>query len=369
MIPDEKRYDVYDMVSRRQIGTLDEAFVVNFAQPGATFVTRGEIWEITEIEDDTIKVVPIQRSGEIPSWSGEEIPVPYEVAQEVGEIRSFIARMLEAHRDEEAIDWILTRYPIDYEAASQLLEQIKRQIDAKCPVPDERTITVESDGSFVVINACIGHKANDALGRVITAMLSTRFGSSVAMEIDPYRIQLTLPKRTIAEEIQNLICDLNSLQLKVILELSLKNTILFRWKMVHVARKFGSLSKDIDYERVSLVRVLGIFENTPMYTEAMREIYHERLDVETAGMILDRIRAGEIQLLSGEISPIGSSGRGGGQDLIAPEHADSAIIELLKNRILHDRVMLFCVSCKNGSRSERLQGFLTDQSARCADLG
>lgn len=254
--------------------------------------------------------------------------------------------MLEAHRDEEAIDWILTRYPIDYEAASQLLEQIKRQIDAKCPVPDERTITVESDGSFVVINACIGHKANDALGRVITAMLSTRFGSSVAMEIDPYRIQLTLPKRTIAEEIQNLICDLNSLQLKVILELSLKNTILFRWKMVHVARKFGSLSKDIDYERVSLVRVLGIFENTPMYTEAMREIYHERLDVETAGMILDRIRAGEIQLLSGEISPIGSSGRGGGQDLIAPEHADSAIIELLKNRILHDRVMLFCVSCK-----------------------
>ncbi len=346
MIPDEKRYDVYDMVSRRQIGTLDEAFVVNFAQPGATFVTRGEIWEITEIEDDTIKVVPIQRSGEIPSWSGEEIPVPYEVAQEVGEIRSFIASMLEAHRDEEALDWILTRYPIDYEAASQLLDQIKRQIDAKCPVPDDRTITVESDGSFVVINACIGHKANDALGRVITAMLSTRFGSSVAMEIDPYRIQLTLPKRTIAEEIQNLICDLNSLQLKVILELSLKNTILFRWKMVHVARKFGSLSKDIDYERVSLVRVLGIFENTPMYTEAMREIYHERLDVETAGMVLDRIRAGEIQLLSGEISPIGSSGRGGGQDLIAPEHADSAIIELLKNRILHDRVMLFCVSCK-----------------------
>lgn len=346
MIPDEKRYDVYDMVSRRQIGTLDEAFVVSFASPGATFVTRGEIWEIVEIEDDTIKVVPIQRSGEIPSWSGEEIPVPYGVAQEVGEIRSHLARELEEHEEEDAIRWLLARYPVDREAAEQLVDQIKHQIAAGCAVPDDKTVTIESDGSFVVINSCIGHRANDALGRAITAILSTRFGSSVGMEIDPYRIQLTLPKRMLAEELLNVISDLSSAQMKVILELSLKNTTLFRWKMVHVARKFGSLSKDIDYERVSLVRVLGVLENTPMYREAIREIYQERLDVDTAGNILDRMKSGEIQVITGDLSPIGSSGRGGGRDLIAPKHADAAVIELLKNRILHDRVILFCVSCK-----------------------
>jgi len=346
MIPDEKRYSVYDMVSRREIGTLDEAFVVSFASPGATFVTRGEIWEIVEIEDDTVRVVPIQRSGEIPSWSGEEIPVPYGVAQEVGEIRSHLAGELQEHSEEDAIRWLMSRYPVDREAAEQLVDQIKHQMRAGCAVPDHRTVTIESDGSFVVINACIGHRANDALGRAITAILSTRFGSSVAMEIDPYRIQLTLPKRMLAEELLSILSDLSSAQLKVILELSLKNTSLFRWKMVHVARKFGSLSRDIDYERVSLVRVLGVFENTPMYREAIREIYQERLDVDTAGEILDRMKSGDIHVVTGDLSPIGSSGRGGGHDLIAPEHADAAVIELLKNRILHDRVLLFCVSCK-----------------------
>ncbi len=355
MIPDEKRYNVYDMVGRRSVGTLDEAFVISFAEPGATFVTKGEIWEIAEIGEDEIKVVPIHRSGEIPSWTGEEIPVPFAVAQEVGSIRREIGRIVEARREaggeacggaEEAVAWLQKNYPVDLEAGRELVDLISRQVEKRLYVPDESLIVVESGGEGALINACLGHKTNDTLGRVISSLLSARFGSSVEISIDPYRIELILPKPLLAEEVARTLEDLDPTYIEPILEMTLKNTTLLRWKMVHVARKFGAFSRDIDYQRVSMAKLLAVFEGTPMYREALREIYHDRLDIERAKWVLERIRDGSIRVVTGPLSPIGSSGRGGGRDVTSPEHADAAVIDLLKSRIMNDRVLLFCVSCK-----------------------
>ncbi len=367
MIPDEKRYNVYDIVGRRSVGTLDEAFVISFAQPGATFVTKGEIWEITEIADNEIKVVPIHRSGEIPSWTGEEIPVPFAIAQEVGSMRREISQILEgvgseetegsdddasASRagDESAVDQAVAmlqkKYPLEDAPARELVDLIKKQMEKNLPVPDESHIVVESGGEGAIINACFGHKTNDTLGRIITAILSARFGSNVALQIDPYRIELTLPRVLLAEEIKKLLMELDPTYVEPILEMTLKNTTLLRWKMVHVARKFGAFSRDVDYQRVSMAKLLAVFEGTPMYREALREIYHDRLDLERAKWVLERIQDGSIEIIASSPSPIGTSGRGGGRDVTSPEHADAAVIDLLKNRIMNDRVLLFCVSCK-----------------------
>ncbi|HOO53446.1 MAG TPA: DEAD/DEAH box helicase [Methanothrix sp.] len=389
MIPDEKRYKVFDVVGRKPVGTLDEAFVVNFAEPGATFVARGEIWEIVEIVDDEeeIRVAPIQRGGEIPSWSGEEIPVPWMVATEAGEIRARVALLLEGgdgcgdggeggsgegdgeengHRDarrgeerwgegrrgetsmgEAAAAALLTDdYPVDPEAAVVFVKMIKSQIKAHLPVPDSRTIVVEGDGTYLTINACHGHQANEALGRVITALLSARLGTSVALDVDPYRIGLETPKMIMAEEVAALLRETDPDHIGPILEKTLKNTSLFTWRMVHVARKFGALRRDVDREMVSLKRVLGLFVDGPIGQEAMREVFFDRLDVERAMRVLERVRSGEISILTSHPSPIGSEGRRGGRDVTSPERADGAVIELLRDRIMNDRVILFCVSCK-----------------------
>jgi len=349
MIPDEKRYNVYDMVGRRSVGTLDEAFVISFAEPGATFVTKGEIWEIAEISEDEIKVIPIHRSGEIPSWTGEEIPVPFAVAQEVGGIRREIRQALEnksSNGRQEAISWLQGRYPLDLEASGELVDLIASQIEKNLPVPDESHIVVEGGGDGAIINACFGHRTNDTLGRILTSILSARFGSSVEMSIDPYRIDLTLPRSLLAEEIANVLSGLDPSYVEPILEMTLKNTTLLRWKMVHVARKFGAISRDVDYQRISMQKLLAVFEGTPMYREALREIYHDRLDIERAKWVLEKIKDGSIEIITSGLSPIGTSGRSGGRDVTSPEHADAAVIDLLKSRIMNDRVLLFCVNCK-----------------------
>lgn len=363
MIPDEKRYRIFDVVGRKPVGTLDEAFVVNFAEPGATFVARGEMWEIVEIvdEEDEIRVAPIQRGGEIPSWSGEEIPVPWEVATEVGEIRAQVARLLvggedrdgtedgksEINRGEAAAVALLTEmYPADEEAAMVFVKMIKSQIEARLPIPDHQTIVVEGDGTYLIVNACLGHQVNEALGRVITALLSARLGTSVALDVDPYRIGLETPKTIMAEEVAALLRETDPDHVAPILEKTLKNTSLFTWRMVHVARKFGALRRDIDREMVSLKRVLGLFIDGVIGQEAMREVFFDRLDVGRAKEVLVSVGTGDISITTSSMSPIGSFGRRGGRDVTSPERADGVVIELLKDRIMNDRVILFCVSCK-----------------------
>ncbi|MCZ7357337.1 MAG: DEAD/DEAH box helicase [Candidatus Methanoperedens sp.] len=350
MIPDEKRFEIFDIVSGKTVGALDEAFVVDFAEAGAVFIAKGEMWRIIEIITDKsrIKVEPISDpGGEIPNWVGEEIPVPHEVAEEVGGIRKRIAANLTSGLSPERIvEEYRKDYPADSEAAGEILELIQKQQKAKLTVPTDETAIIEQDGKSIVINICGGHKVNETLGRVLTSLLTARFGSSVAMEIDPYRIKLELPRMLNAEKIKEMILTTSPDHIEPIIEMTLKNTMLLKWKMVHVARKFGALSRDVDYDRISMRRLLEVFEHTPMYDEAVREIFHDKLDITRARSVLSAIQSGSVKLIVQPVSPIGEAGFMGGRELMAPERADSSIIMALKSRIMDDHVILFCVNCK-----------------------
>jgi ATP-dependent Lhr-like helicase len=347
MIPDERKYEVLDIVSGRFIGVLDEAFIVNFARMGAVFIAKGEMWRILEVLHDKnrVKVEPVRDPrGEIPNWTGEEIPVPFSIAQETGAIRRRIADMLSSGRD--TISYLLSHYSTDLETAGRVIDLIRRQLSSNTPVPTDKTITIEADDNVITINVCAGHRVNETLARVLTALLTTRMGASVAMELDPYRIKLTLPQKTAPAQIKKMLEELQPEYLQPIIEMTLKNTSLLKWKMIHVARKYAALSLDVDYERISMRKLLEIFQHTPMYEEAVREILHDKLDIATTRKLIQQIHAGNITLKISKPSPIGQAGFTGGRDLISPEHADATIIQALKNRIMEDQVILFCLHCK-----------------------
>ncbi len=350
MIPDEKKYDVLDIVSGRPVGALDEIFIVNFIKPGAVFIARGEMWRVMEILHDRqrIKVEPVRDpGGEIPSWVGEEIPVPFGVADEVSSIRAKIGSKIGAGlTDDEIARDLMEQFPTDRATTMSVVDIIRKQVNEGFAVPTQDTITVEDAKGSVIINICGGHKVNNTIGGVLTALLSARLGTSVAMEIDPYRIKLDLPARIRAADVVRLIMDLDPAHVEPIIEMSLKHTTFFKWKMIQVAKKFGAINTDADYERISLQRLLDVYEGTPMYGEAVREIFQDKLDIGRTVDIIGRIAAGEILLAAGKASPIGISGFVGGRDLVSPARADASIIEALKQRIMNDRVILFCVTCK-----------------------
>lgn len=356
MIPDEKRYEVYDIVRGRNIASLDEAFAVNFAQTGAIFIAKGEMWRVIDIAEDKIKVEPVEHpEGEIPRWSGEEIPVPFEVAQEVGMLRAEIAKL--AHlSDDEIAKFILKQrqYPVDAATFKKVIQQVKAQIKEGCEVPTHNKITVESGGKSAVINACFGHKVNETIGRAISSLLAARFGGSVALEIDPYRIKLELPKKTSPEQIAELIKSIKPEYLEPIIEITLKQSSLLKYKILHVARRFGAVRKDVNHEKLGLDKFISLYINTPLYEEAIREIYHDKLDIPRAREIFNLINRGEISILISNLSPIGLSGYTAGYELLFPEKIDQSIVLALKNRILSDRVILICLNCKQWKSTRRV---------------
>ncbi|AEH37590.1 DEAD/DEAH box helicase [Halopiger xanaduensis] len=355
MIPDEETYEVHDIASGQQIGTLDERFVVNFAQPGEVFVQRGEMWRIAEIDDEEgkVKVSPIEDpAGEVPSWIGQEIPVPAAVAQEVGEIRAVAQPQLETGADAAAVGRELAhRYPADEYTLTEACDQLEKQIEAEAPMPTADRIVLERQGRTIVLNACFGHTANETLGRVLSALLGQRAGSSVGLETDPYRIELEVPSSIATSDVVEVLEDTDPDHVETIVELGLKNSDALAFRLAQVSAKFGALKRwqGQGSGRISNERLLAALEDTPMYEEAVREVFHEDLDIERASAVLAGIQSGELELVTQRgRTPVGQGGRSSsGKELLAPENADASVIETVRERLQNDRVILLCTHCKD----------------------
>ncbi|MFB6165964.1 MAG: DEAD/DEAH box helicase [Haloarculaceae archaeon] len=371
MIPDEATYRVKDMASGRQVGTLDEKFVVNFAAPGEVFIQGGEMWRITEVDDDEEEVLvsPVEDpAGEVPSWVGQEIPVPYDVAQEVGEIRGVAGSQLADGADVDAVARDLCRrYPADEHTVAEALDQLARH-EATMPTGDR--VLVESYGREVVLNACFGHTVNETLGRLLSALIGQRTGSSVGLEVDPYRIGLEVPSGVTVSDVLDVIEETDPAHVGALIELSLKHADALKFKLAQVAAKFGALKtyKQGSARRFGRGRLLDAMEDTPMYDEAVRELLHEDLAVDAASDVLERLQSGELELATvPERTPIGRGGRSSGRELLAPENADASVIQTVRERIQDDRVLLFCLHCQDWETKRQVKR-VSDQPT-CPNCG
>jgi ATP-dependent Lhr-like helicase len=368
MIPDEATFEVHDIASGRQVGTLDERFVVNFAEPGEVFVQGGEMWRVTEVDEDEerVEVSPIEDpAGEVPSWIGEEIPVPYDVAQEVGELRRVAADQLRTGAPVDAVARELAgRYPVDAATAEHAIGDVADQVEADQAVPTDDRVVVEGRVGTVVVNAAVGHEVNETLGRVLAALVGQRTGSSVGLEVDPYRVELEVPRDVSATDVADELGDVDPDHVGAILELALKNSDALKFTLAQVAGKFGRLDGGSGSPR----HLLSALEGTPVYEEAVREVFHDDLDVDGAAAVLADLQSGDLSVeVVGGRTAIGTAGRSGGKELLAPENADASVIETVRERIQNDRVVLACVHCGDWSRRTKVRR-VPDQP-ECADCG
>jgi ATP-dependent Lhr-like helicase len=332
MIHDERKVQVFDMVSRRTVATLDESFVVGSIYTGAVFITKGQLWRVLDMEEGRIIVEPARRvKGELPSWEGEQIPVPYAVAREVGELRR--TRSFPAYGAGD----------LSNKFASRFLAEMDRN---RSRVPDDRLIVLENGKEGVVCNCCAGHKANEALGRAVSVLLSARFGTTVGIEIDAYRVLFRLPASVAAADVREIVCSLDPAHVEGILQIAMKRTALFKWKLVQIAKKFGAIDPDADYERLSSYKLTELFENTVVQQEAYRELFSAYMDVPAAAKVLGQVRDGSITVEIGHLSILGADGLFSSRDQMPPPLADQAVLATLRRRIEGQEIILACMNCR-----------------------
>ncbi|MEW6070694.1 MAG: helicase-related protein, partial [Candidatus Thermoplasmatota archaeon] len=328
MIPDERVYHVIDLATRESIGSLDESFVVSYLEEDKSFTMKGQSWVVSSIESDRIFVTPCSE-GEIPSWIGEEIPVPFEVAVEVGALRRTVV-------ENEVIE------------LKPFREYIETHRRVCALVPNDKLITIEKGDNLIILNACFGSKVNQTLAQLISTLLASQIGSSVGVHSDAYRIILELPESidNAFERVQEYLKTMKIEALESFIKASLKNASLFKWYLLHVAKKFGALKKDADYRVVSLRKILDALKDTLIWEETIAKILWDKMDIERTKLVLAKIQTGDIEIKGTKLTPIGLEGYARRKELVLPERAEMEILELLKKRLESKRISVVCLSCK-----------------------
>jgi ATP-dependent Lhr-like helicase len=357
MIPEEKQFLVVDSSNDSAVGVLDEAFMAEYGKPGTKFIIRGSPWIIEHVTEEKVHVKPVDDpTGAIPSWIGEEIPVPFTVSQEVGAIRGIVEKEIrEGLSPEEIATKLSQQYPCDPDTSARALKETVEQIKAGLPVPTENRITLEDWEGFVLIHASFGSLTNRALAQLLGQLLSERIGYGIVVQHDPYRIFVQTMRAVNATRIVSLFEEMQAMSehaVKNALTLATVKTGLFKRRMVHVARRFGALEKWADFSSVSLQRLIKSFEGTPIYEEALKEVFTKDLDLNNLIDVLNKIRKGEIEIrkldTGGKATPIARLGierMSMKTDLIPPERMRAVLIESAKVRLLNETNSFLCTNC------------------------
>jgi ATP-dependent helicase Lhr and Lhr-like helicase len=325
-IPDILKFKVLDTVSKKMIGSLDQRFVGDHGDPGNVFVLRGMQWRILNVDDSSLKinVEPVQSAGiNVPYWEGENIPVDLATARKVG-----LYRTKTKHE------------PL----ANKIIESLKM-----VAIPDEKTIVVESQRArnTIVMHACFGTRINATLATILSAMLSAKSGYLVDSRSDAYRIMISSNGRINEDSVLSVLKD--KYELESIVRASLSGTHNVNWRTWCVAKKFGIVGRGAVYDRKSARFLYERYSGTVLAKEALRELFHDKYDLEGTAATLDKIRDGtitsrwfEVDSFSKLAEPILDHTA---KYYSSPANLDKGVLDLVKARLVKTKHRLVCMRC------------------------
>jgi ATP-dependent Lhr-like helicase len=280
-----------------------------------------------------VSVEPLRGAAiNVPYWNGEMIPVDYDTAKEVGNIRNQAAK----------------------NAIKLSTDLIERTMDVLDPIPDSTNIVVESSISMntIVIHSTFGTKVNNTVASLMSTILSSQLGYVVETRTDSYRIVVTSSARIGRGLVESFFNDI--FDLEAVLVASMTGTHNVNWKVWTVSKRFGVVSKEAIYDKRVARLIYDRYSKTPISKESLRELIHDKYDINRTQNIFTMFRKKNIKLHWKEISEFSQLAKPilehSTKFSANPLSIEKGVMELIKERLEKTQHRLICVRCGKWER-------------------
>ncbi len=305
-IADRGYYGVYLEDVRTKVGEVDEEFIYE-SRPGDRFILGSTVWAMKAIDANRVIVAPAPgQPARMPFWKGEGIGRSYDLGEQLGAFRRTVAGRID---DEDALQWLQSAYPLDTNAAWNLLDYFRRQRGVTGTIPDDRTIIIEQTrdelGDMrVIVHSSYGRRINGLLGLLLERRIKEQSGATPEMIYNDDGVLLRLPDdRDFPMEVFSE----HSLAAarETVLE-ELLSTPLFAGQFRQNAARALLLPKPGRGKRTplwvqriragDLLQLVRTHEDFPIVLETVRDVLHDVLDLPHFLALLEKIRTGAVHV-------------------------------------------------------------------------
>ncbi len=356
MIPEERSLKAVDIVSGRTVGELSERFIqlklLKAVKPKdqPIIILAGKAWKLLEVDIDGGRVTlsPVAEiAGFVPVWEGEMIPVDWRVAREVCGLIGL------AMVDVEAARRVLQARKLPDSMVEKIIDTAKRTAEAwgEDLYLSERIAIVESYPGAAILYSCLGSKGNFALATLISKLLEGR--AAIEFSYIPYAIvfktstsarigslvaeALMTAKNLLPPERAGLIYD------------AVRKSKAYLIRFYHVAKRMGVIDADKSVALDVVKKLADAMRESPIDEETVRELVHDKLDLQALNRYLDSLEDVRVVELKNE-TPLATEVYGNPYikrdvSLDLKQIALDILIQFKKKNLAQRRVIMLCTRC------------------------
>ena len=362
MIPSTREIPVIEIASNRKVGVLDEEYVAINLHEDDIVVLGGKPWRVISYDDKEGKLYaePAKiESGEIlvPHWEGENIPVEYSIAQEIG-------RTIRNIKEKDTI-------PEDIAA----LINGKIEVDPSVKeLGDDKNIYVDyiREHNLILVNVYGGSRVNKYIKDILDHFLKKTYPRvKLTSYSTPYFILIELSNlglyghtsSNIVNTVYNVIKELYKYTDTTLLKEIIKDSKTFLWRIYQVAQRFGAITPGTSVTS----NQLRAFSETIIGKEAFNEVLVRDYDIDSTRKLAERINRGEVNIVVRENYDVLKS-----HHLMLLEYVGIPLyMEIVTEdansffeRLLDRRVTLLCLNCEY-SREDKVRELLKLEQYSC----